>query len=175
MADDRISKSTAELVGLPPTEWTVKKVSWLLEQDSVIKNIQNVPVNEKLLESLKRDRMINPILCMPEWYPIVGSQRIRCCWHLKEIEPDHPNLQQEIRVARFEKEYWNLFYLWGNEEFRSKAIAVWFQMAELAWKSIHYIQEKDFAGTEMREFERIGDQLKWNITEEQRQVYQMKD
>ena len=171
MADDRISKSTAELVAIPPTTWYVKKVSWLLEQEAIIKNIKNVPVNEKLLESLKRDRMINPILTMNHWYPIVGSQRIRALMHLKETEPNHPGLEQEIRVARLDKDYWNMFYLWGDEDFRSKAIAIWFQTVELAWKSIHYIQDTDFAGTDMREFERIGDQLVWNLPEGARERY----
>lgn len=173
MADDRISKSTAELVAIPPTTWYVKRVSWLLEQDSIVKNIKNVPVNEKLLESLKRDRMINPILTMPHWYPIVGSQRIRCMMHLKETEPEHPCIQQEIRVCRLDKEYWNMFFLWGDEDLRSKAIAVWFQTVELAWKSIHYIYDEDFGGTSMREFERIGDELVWNLPEGAREKYNM--
>ena len=62
MADDRVTRNTAELVAIPPTTWYVKKVSWVLEQEVIIKNIKNVPVNEKLLESLKKDRMMNPIL-----------------------------------------------------------------------------------------------------------------
>ena len=105
--------------------------------------------------------MINPILCLPSWYPLVGSQRIRVCQHIKEIDPESPVLQQEIRVAKFDGEYWNAFYLWGEEDFRSKAIAVYFQMMELAWKSIHYIEDKDFSGVPMVHFEEVGDALKW--------------
>lgn len=56
MADDRISRATAEIVGIPPTTWNVKTVSWLLEQPIIIENIHKVPVNEKLLESLKKIR-----------------------------------------------------------------------------------------------------------------------
>lgn len=171
MADDRVTRNTGELVAIPPTTWYVKKVSWVLEQEVIIKNIKNVPVNEKLLESLKKDRMMNPILTMNSWYPIVGSQRIRCMQHLKETEPDHPCLEQEIRIARFDKDYWNMFYLWGDEDLRAKAIAVWFQTVELAWKSIHYIYDTDFSGTEMREFERIGDQLVWNLPEGARERF----
>jgi hypothetical protein len=171
MADDRVSKSTAELVAIPPTTWYVKKVSWLLQQKGIIDNIENVPVNEKLLQSLKSHKMINPILVMPHWYPIVGSQRIRACYELAKTEPDHPLLHQEIRVARFEKEYWNMYYLWGDEDFRSKAIAIWFQTVELAWKSIHYIADKDFSGTDMRLFERIGDELTWNLPEDAREKF----
>ena len=174
MADDRISRATAEIVGIPPTTWNVKTVSWLLEQPIIIENIHKVPVNEKLLESLKKDKMLNPILTMNSWYPIVGSQRVRACMHIKETEPDHPNLLQEIRIARFDADYWNMFYLWGDKDFRSKAIAIWFQMTELAWKSIHYIHYTDFSGTEMKEFERIGDELSWNIDPKEKAKYNLK-
>lgn len=171
MADKRIGIATAELIALPPNTWFVKEVSWILEQDTIQKNIKNVPVNEKLLESLKKNRMINPILTMPNWYPIVGSQRIRCCAHVAETEPDHPLLKQKIRVARFDKDWWNMFYLWGDEDFRHRAVAIWFQTVELAWKSQHYIEDKDFSGTDMRVFERIGDELKWNLPEGAREKY----
>lgn len=166
MAADRISREAAELVAIPPNTWYVKKINWLLEQPMIRDKIENVPVNEKLFESLKKHRMINPILVTQTWYPIVGSQRIRACFELKKIDPEHQILEQQIRVARFEKDYWNMYYLWGDESLRSKAIAIWFQTVELAWKSIHYIHEVDFSGTDMREFERIGDNLKWNIPEE---------
>lgn len=166
MADNRITKSTAELVAIPPSTWYVKKISWLLEQSMIKDKIKSVPVNEKLLESLKKHRMINPILVTSSWYPIVGSQRIRACMHIKEEDPENPILEQEIRVDRLEKDYWNMYYLWGDEDFRAKAIAIWFQTVELAWKSMHYIHEIDFSGTEMREFERIGDELQWDIPKE---------
>jgi hypothetical protein len=161
MGSHRISKETAELVALPPTTWYVKSVNWMLEQEEIIKNIEVVPVNEELTDSIKKFKIINPILCLPSWYPLVGSQRIRACYHVKQTEPNHPLLKQEIRVAKFDAEYWNAFYLWGEEDFRSKAITIYFQMMELAWKSIHYIQTEDFNGTSMTHFEDIGDELKW--------------
>lgn len=171
MADDRISKLRAELVAIPPTTWYVKKVSWVLEQESIIKNIENVPLNQKLMDSLKKDKMINPILTMNQWYPIVGSQRIRACKEIQKLDPTHPILDQEIRIARFDADYWNMFYLWGDENFRHRAIAIWFQTVELAWKSIHYIYDTDFSGTDMKEFERIGDQLVWNLPDGVKEKY----
>ena len=161
MSSLRISRSTAELVGIPPTTWYVKKIDWMLGREEIAKNIYTVPVNEPLLESVKKYKMIHPFLCLPSWYPIVGSQRIRVCQHIKDTEPDHPLLQENIRVAKFDAEYWNAFYLWGEEDFRGKAITVYFQMIELAWKSIHYIHEKDYDDTPMTLFEDIGDQNKW--------------
>lgn len=161
MGSHRISRETAELVAIPPITWYVKKVSWILEQERVKENIKTVPVNEELLESIRKYKMINPILCLTDWYPLVGSQRIRVFQHLKDTDPENEALHQEIRVAKFDADYWNAFYLWGEEDFRSKAITVYFQMIELAWKSIHYIQTEDFSGIPMTRFEDVGDELKW--------------
>jgi len=174
MSGLRIKRETAELVALPPTEWTVKTVEWLLQQDTIQKNIHRVGINEPLLKSIERDGMLNPILVMPSWYPIVGSQRIRIYQELKTRDPNHPRLQDQVRVARFEKEYWNMFYLWKSEknpEFSRQAIAVWFQTVELAWKSIHHIENTDKEGFSMQEFEEIGDRTKWNISEEEKKRY----
>ena len=40
-------------------------------------------------------------------------------------------------------------------------VAIWFQMAELVWKSQHYDYDTDPSGTKMTEFEKIGDTLPW--------------
>ena len=155
MADDRVSRETAELVPLPGHTWYVRKIGWLLSHPKVQENIESVPLNEKLKESLEKHGVKSPVLTMPNWYPIAGSQRLRC---LQEI----PALwEQEIRVCKFDKEWWLLYYLWGDTEFRNKAVAVWFQMAELIWKSMYYQNETDPDGVEMRLFERIGDELEW--------------
>ena len=69
---------------------------------------------------------------------------------------------QKINVCRFDKEWWLPFYLWGDKDFRDKAVAVWFQMVELVWKSRYYIDDVDPSGEEMRHFERLGDQLTWD-------------
>ena len=110
MANDRISRATAELVPLPPHTWYVKKISWLLEQPKVKENIRSVPLNENLMESLLEHGMLSPILTMPNWYPIAGSQRMRC---MAELVPNHPWLgDQEIRVCNIDTEYWLVWYLW---------------------------------------------------------------
>ena len=171
MASDRIGKTTAEQIAIPPTTWYTKKASWLLEQEVVKNNIGNVPLNEDLLESILKFKMINPILVMPSWYPIVGSQRLRVFYELQKENPNHRHLQQEIRVARFDKEYWNVFQLWPEEQFRAKASAVWFQMVELAWKSIHYIETEDYSGVSMTHFEDVGDKIDWNISQETKDYY----
>lgn len=161
MGNSRVKRETAELVDIPPITWYVKEVAWLLDQVIFIKNYERIPLNESLVESIKRDGIISPILVMPSWYPIAGSQRLRACKHVLSTEPDHKLLSQQIRVARFDKEWWNCFYLWPNKEDRDKAVQLYFQTVEIAWKSIHYIHEKDFSGKEMVKFEEEGNELKW--------------
>tara|TARA_Y100000033_G_C2716151_1_gene95893 strand:- start:83 stop:565 length:483 start_codon:yes stop_codon:yes gene_type:complete len=150
MANDRVSRETAELIPLPPHTWYVRTVGWLLEQEKVQENIKNVPANEPLKEALKNEGIRSPFLCMPNWYPIAGSQRLRVLTELPELH------EQEVRVCRFDKEWWLLYYLWGDTDFRDKAVAVWFQMAELVWKSMYYEDDPTFL-----EHEALGDELEW--------------
>ena len=84
---------------------------------------------------------------------------MRACAELVKTDPRIG--EQEIKVCRFDKQWWLLFYLWGDKDFRDKAVAVWFQMAELVWKSKYYEDETDPSGVSMREFERLGDELEW--------------
>ena len=77
MANDRISRATAELVPMPPHTWYVRSINWLLEQEKVKENILSVPYNTNLAHSLYNHGMVSPILVMPNWYPIAGSQRLR--------------------------------------------------------------------------------------------------
>ena len=161
MSHNRIGKESAELVDIPPTTWYVKEVTWLLDQVTFLKNYERIPLNKTLVESIKRDGIISPMLVMPNWYPITGSQRLRACRHILSTESNHKVLKQQIRVARFDKEWWNAFYLWPNKEDRDKAVQIYFQTIETAWKSRHYIHEHDFAGKAMIKFEEEGDELKW--------------
>jgi hypothetical protein len=81
-----------------------------------------------------------------------------------EICHKHPDgwmfKTMNVEVYKFQKEWWNMFYLWGDKEFRNKAIAIWFQMVELAWKSKYYEHKEDPSGKKMTDFEELGDQLK---------------
>ena len=77
VAADRISKETAELVNIPPYTVERRSVKFLLNQKKVYQNIERVPLNTKLLDSIEKDGLMNPILTMPNYYPIAGSQRMR--------------------------------------------------------------------------------------------------
>ncbi len=123
-------------------------------------NFESIPVQEELVEDLFKNGIEAPLLVMPNWYPICGSQRLRACVDIQQkFMGLHPILQQQVRVCRFEKEYWNAFHLWGDVEFRNKAIQVYFQMLEVAFKSIHFIEDDPMR---MIKFETEGDKLKWD-------------
>ena len=159
MASDRIGKTSAKLVGVPPFEIVVVSTDFMLEQAQIKDNIRNVPVNQPLVDSILKENMLNPFLCMKDWYPLAGSQRIRAVLHIKENIDETYSTQ--ITVHRFLEDYHNIFYLWGDEDFRSKAIAIWFQLQELVFKSLYYDYEADGSGTKMTEYEDLGEKLEW--------------
>ena len=122
--------------------------------EKIMENIERVPINEPLVKSVTENGIMNPILCMPNYYPIAGSQRMRALVEVVKTNPEF--YEKKINVCRFTKEWWNLYYLWSDKEFRDKAVAIWFQMAELVWKSMYYENDEKF-----REYERLGDELDW--------------
>jgi len=158
VASDRIGLKSAELVGVPPYEVRVVTTDFMLEQPQVAENIMNVPLNRKLMNSIRLNGILNPFLSMKMWYPLAGSQRLRAA---AEIKKEYPNFNVNITVHRFLEDYHNCFYLWPDEDFRSKAIAIWFQTQEVVFKSLHYKDDIDKDGTKMTEYEDIGEKLKW--------------
>ena len=159
MAYDRISKYTAELVDVPPFEIVEVTTDFILNQEVVKNNIENVPLNIPLLDSVLYEGILNPILTMENSYPLAGSQRIRVVHEIKKRHNKNYNLN--VVVHRFLKDYHNVYYLWPDTEFRSKAIAIWFQLQEVVFKSLYYEHEADKGGTQMTQFEKEGDELEW--------------
>ena len=159
MAYDRIGKTAAKLVDVPPFEIVEVTTDFILNQEVVKNNIQNVPLNLPLLDSVLYDGIINPILCRENWYPLAGSQRLRVVYEIKQRKNKDYNLN--VIVHRFLKDYHNVYYLWPDTEFRSKAIAIWFQLQEVVFKSLYYQNEADKGGIEMTEYEKLGDELEW--------------
>ena len=161
MTTRRVGQLAADTVTLPPTEWYAKEVNWLLDQETFQKNYERIPVNNELYESIDKYGIIAPILTMNDWYPITGSQRLRVCSVIRQLRPKHKVLTQKVRVARITHEVWNAFFMWSDAEFREKAVQVYFHCIETAWKSRHYLYDKDFGGVSMEHFEEMGDKLKW--------------
>lgn len=158
MAYDRIGNTAAGLVGVPPYEVVYTDTDFLFSQPQVIENIHNVPVNEPLLASVKESGILNPLLALKEWYPLAGSQRLRAVQIIKEGDP---TFNVKVTVHRFLEDWHNCFYLWPDIKFRNDAIAIWFQMQEVVFKSLHYKSVDDKDGTKMTEYERLGEELKW--------------
>ncbi len=159
MASDRIGLTAAKLVAVPPFEVRAVTTNFVLAQPTVAENIRNVPLNEPLVESILEEGIKNPHLCMESWYPIAGSQRIRAVAHIRDNIDENYNLN--ITVHRFLKDWHNVYYVWNDKEFRDKAIAIWFQMQEVVFKSLYYTHEADGQGTKMTDFEDLGEKLKW--------------
>jgi len=159
MASDRIGKTAAKLVAVPPYDIIRTTTDRLLLEPTVVQNIHNVPANDRLIDSIKVNGIKNPFLSMKSWYPIAGSQRLRAVQIIKQTDPDF-NL--DVIVHRFLEDWWNCYYLWSDKEFRDDAIAIWFQMQEAVFKSNFYEHEVDSDGTKMTEYEDIGETLKWN-------------
>ena len=159
MVSDRIGKKSANLVAQPPFEIRKVSTNFILGQETVAENIRNVPLNKPLVESIQKEGMKNPILTMTNWYPLAGSQRIRAVAHIKDnLDPTY-NI--EIEVYRFLADYHNVFYLWADEDFRKKAVAIWFQLQELVFKSLYYDHEVDGQGRKMTDYEDLGEDLEW--------------
>lgn len=162
VAADRISKELAESIPLPPFTVEFQKVKFLLNQPVVVKNIKKVPLNHPLMESVEQHGIMSPILTMPNYYPIAGSQRLRALWELVRTHPEGYTFKDiKIEVHKFDKDWWNLMFLWSDRKEAERMVAIWFQMAELVWKSRYYEYTKDPEGVDMTHFETLGDMLKW--------------
>tara|TARA_Y100000385_G_scaffold23828_1_gene22994 strand:+ start:147 stop:638 length:492 start_codon:yes stop_codon:yes gene_type:complete len=156
---NRIKKETAELVAFPPVTWYTREAGWLIQQETFADNFNTIPVQEDLVKDLLKNGIQAPILVMPNWYPICGSQRLRACVDIQQkFMGLHPILKQQVRVCKFDKEYWNAFDLWPDEQFRRKAKQVYFQMLEIAFKSMHFIEDDPM---KMIKFETEGNNLRW--------------
>lgn len=142
----------------PPHRWYTRSVKWLLEQPTNQKNILKVPLNHNLLESIQRDGFLSPFLVLPNWYPITGSQRLRCAAEL----PDEILLQSKIQVCRFDTEYWAPFFHWYDKNKGQECVQVYFQMCEVVFKTL-YMPETDNSGKTMVTFEEEGNQLHWPV------------
>ena len=157
MGHIRISKELAELCPLPPISWYWKKASWLLEKETVKKNLEShVPINKELVENLKSESIKNPFFCLNSWWPFVGGQRMRAILEIRKTDKDFDPI---IQIAHMDKPYDNIWFLWPDKEFRSKANATQYQLWELVFKSQWYNYDKTDSGIDMTHYESIGNEL----------------
>jgi hypothetical protein len=141
----------------PEHRWYYRSIDWLLQQP-LNKHIKNITLNEPLLKSIKEGGFINPFLFTDKWYPICGSQRLRAAMELTKKERQ----KTVVRVCRFTKPVWNPFFDWHDKAEGMKCAQVYFQMAEVAFKTI-YCQDTDEKGQPMVYYEEYGNKLHWDV------------
>lgn len=155
----RISAQECAKHNMPPHEWlTIDSKDLLVKVGANIEH--RVPLNHKLVENLRNEPVRNPVLCGPDYWPWVGSQRIRALYELNKEGITYP-----ILVCRITRDPLSIWSLWGgNEGKRCQAIQV--QLYELLFKSMFYPSEKTIDGRDMFEFEKDGDKLYWSVRDD---------
>ena len=162
----RVAPNVAEglIDSWPNHRWCYRDIEWVLKRP-INQNIKNITLNEPLLESIRAGGFINPFLVTDKWYPICGSQRLRAAMELSTKERKNTH----IRICRFEKPVWNPFFHWHSKEEGLKCAQVWFQMAEVAFKTIYHVQE-DSKGVAMIDYEEGDNQLHWDVRDGPRPI-----
>jgi hypothetical protein len=155
----RLPANTAErcIDSWPNHRWCYRDLDWVLKRP-INQNIKNITLNEPLLASIKDSGFVNPFLVTDKWYPICGSQRLRAALELSSKERKNTI----VRLCRFEKPVWEPFFSWYDKDEGMKACQIYFQMAEVAFKTI-YCEDKDKQGVEMINYEEGGNKLHWDV------------
>ena len=145
----------------PHHSWHFRSLTHLFhdfEQHNDIERIKEITLNEPLMESIREGGFVNPLLFTHSWYPICGSQRLRAALELTKEERD----STVVRVCRFHQPVWRPLSYWPDKDESIKATQLWFQMAEVAFKSLYCVGQ-DNSGTDMLYFEEYGNQLHWDV------------
>jgi hypothetical protein len=156
----RIDAREAIKHNLPPRRWVSTMASDVFRHiDQQLEN--RVPLNDSLVANLRKEPIRNPILCGPDWWPYVGSQRLRACQYLHRTE----GLDKPVLVCYLEKDMLSIWNLWGgNEGKRCQAIQV--QLYELIFKSLYYPNSETIDGKKMVKFEEEGDKMYWSVRDD---------
>ena len=128
----------------------------IIQEPANIKHLPSVPLNAELLESIKKYGFVAPFLTMDTWYPICGSQRMRCALELSE--QDQKNTL--VDVLKLDNSVWFPFYFWGDKEEGHRCSQIMIQQLELVFKS-YYMPSEDIGGIKPTYFEEIGDKMHW--------------
>ena len=141
----------------PQHRWYYRDLEWILKRP-INHNISNITLNEPLLESIKDSGFVNPFLFTDKWYPICGSQRLRAAQELTTKQRKNTI----VRCCVFTNPVWNPFFHWYDKDEGLKACQIYFQMAEVAFKTV-YCVEKDGQNRDMLSFEEGGNKLHWDV------------
>jgi len=156
----RVAAEEARKHCLPEHEWVPTMASAVIQKIGTILE-QRVPLNEVLVENLRNEAVRNPILCGHDWWPYVGSQRLRALQHLWVNE----GIDSPILVCRIKKNILSIWDLWGGQEGkRCQAIQV--QLYEILFKSMYYQSDTTTDGKKMVDFEEEGDKMYWSVRDD---------
>ena len=141
----------------PSHRWFKRSIHYLLNASEHNRNsIKNVPLNDKLLESVKKNGFESPFLCLATWYPICGSQRLRVAMEM----PVKWQKKQMVWVCKFDNEEYKPLFFWPDKQEGHDAVQRWFQMCEVVFKTL-YMPSHDSDGRAMVDHEEYGNHLHW--------------
>lgn len=154
----RIDKTIAdELVqDWPAHVWVQRSIHFLLNQPKNKEHIKNIPLNDKLLESVKKNGFESPFLVLDTWYPICGSQRLRVAMEM----PLKWQKNNKVWVCKFKDAPYKPLFYWPSKEEGHEAVQRWFQMCEVVFKSL-YMPTHDSDGVRMLDHEEYGNHMHW--------------
>jgi len=155
----RLKKEQVDILvkHLPSHRWYKKSLKELLSHKVVIENVPTIPLNEELLESLKKYGFVAPMLVMDSWYPICGSQRLRAALELSEEVLENT----VVDVMKLDNSVWFPFYFWQDKEEGHRCSQIMIQQLELVFKSA-YMSLDNIGGITPIYFEEEGDKLHWD-------------
>jgi hypothetical protein len=140
----------------PMHYWTKVSLWNLLNTPVNRKAIPNIPLNDQLLESVRKHGFVSPFLVIDTWYPICGGQRLRVA-----MELDEKYLRKTlVDVCRISQPVWMPFHSWHSAEEGQKACQIFFQMFEVVFKTL-YMDTHDPDGVQLLHYEEYGNQLHW--------------
>jgi len=141
----------------PSHRWYKRSIHFLLNASPENKkNIQKVPLNPGLLESVKKNGFESPFLVLNSWYPICGSQRLRVAMEM----PVKWQKNEKVWVCKFDQAVYKQLFFWPHKEEGHEAVQRYFQMCEVVFKTL-YMPSHDSNGKQMLAFEEEGNHLHW--------------
>jgi len=153
----RIDGKDARTYPLPKRRWYTETSTNVIKPIASIL-YDRVPVNWKLVDNLRNEEVMNPILLGHNDWVYVGSQRLRALQWLYH----HEQLERTLLVCKFTTNELKLWNLWGGNEGK-KCAAIQAQLWEILFKSQFYGIDKTHDGKNMHDYEIDGDKMYWKV------------
>ena len=148
----------------PRHYWQKVSLWQLLNAPANKQNVPKLPLNDKLLESVKKHGFVSPFLVIDTWYPICGGQRLPVAMEM----PEKWQKKTTVDVCRLVDPVWMVFHHWHSKEEGAKACQIMFQMFEVVFKTL-YMDTHDPSGVPLLSYEEYGNQLHWPVRDGEQQ------